>query len=90
MVCYRIVYSQYALKDIPKLKAAHLEEKTKNLIDVLKNDPFGTVPAYEKLVGDLQGVFSGRVNIRHWLVYEVSEEEKGVRILSMGSRYEGF
>ena len=59
---YRIVYCNYALMDIPKLKAAHLEEKTKNLFDVLKNDPFG-IPAYEKLVGDLQEVFSRRINI---------------------------
>ena len=87
---YRIVYSKYALKDIPKLKAVHLEEKTKNLIDVLRNDPFGTVPAYEKLVGDLQGVFSGRINIKYRLVYEVFEEEKVVRILSMRSHYEDF
>lgn len=87
---YRIVYSKYVLKDIPKLKAVHLEEKTKNLIDVLRNDPFGTVPAYEKLVGDLQGVFSGRINIKYRLVYEVFEEEKVVRILSMRSHYEDF
>ena len=90
MVSYRIVYSKYAVKDIPKLKAAHLEEKTKNLIDVLRNDPFSTIPAFEKLVGDLQGVFSRRINIKHRLVYEVFEEEKVVRILSMWSHYEGF
>ena len=87
---YRIVYCNYALMDIPKLKAAHLEEKTKNLFDVLKNDPFGTIPAYEKLVGDLQGVFSRRINIRHRLVYEVFEEEKVARMLSMWSNHEGF
>lgn len=90
MVSYRIVYCNYALMDIPKFKAAHLEEKTKNLIDVLRNDPFGTIPAYEKLVGDLQGAFPRRINIRHRLVYEVFEEEKVVRILSMWSHYEGF
>ena len=87
---YRIVYCNYALMDIPKLKAAHPEEKTKNLIDVLRNDPFGTIPANEKLVGDLQGVFSRRINIRHRLVYEVFEEEKVARMLSMWSHYEGF
>lgn len=90
MVSYRMVYSKYALKDIPKLEAAHLEEKTKNLIDLLRSDPFSSIPVYEKLVGDLQGGFSRRINIKHRLVYEVFEEEKMVRILSMWSHYEGF
>lgn len=85
---YRVVYSKYALKDIPKLKAARLDDKAKRLIELLRNDPFSQSPPYEKLVGDLQGTFSRRINIKHRLVYEVFEEEMTVRVLSMWSHYE--
>lgn len=87
---YRVVYSKHALKDISKLKAARLDDKAKRLIELIKNDPFSQSPPYEKLVGDLQGTFSRRINIKHRLVYEVFEEEMTVRVLSMWSHYEGL
>ena len=85
---YKIVYTKTALKDIPKLKAAHLDEKAKNLIDLIRDDPYQTPPGYEKLVGNLQGLISRRINIQHRLVYEVYEKEKVIKIVSLWSHYE--
>ena len=68
---YKIVYTKAAAKDVPKLKAAHLDAKAKALIDVIRCNPYQTPPSYEKLVGDLQGLYSRRINIQHRLVYEV-------------------
>ncbi|MDD7428766.1 MAG: Txe/YoeB family addiction module toxin, partial [Oscillospiraceae bacterium] len=64
--------------DIPNLKAAHLDSTAKALIDILRNDPYQTPPPFEKLVGDLQGDYSRRINIKHRLVYEIIENEKTV------------
>ena len=72
---YKIVYAKTALKDIPKLKSAHLDEKAKALISVIKENPFQNPPPYEKLVGDLNGSYSRRINVQHRLVYDVFEEE---------------
>ena len=80
---YRIVYTKTALKDIPNPKAAHLDEKAKALIDILREDPYRTPPSYEKPVGELRGLLSRRINVRHRLVYEVLEEEKTVKIVSL-------
>lgn len=85
---YKIVYTKSASKDVSKLKAAHLEKNTLALIDVLKENPFQNPPPYEKLIGDLQGAFSRRINHKHRLVYQVYEEEKTVKIISMWSHYE--
>jgi len=85
---YKIVYTKAAVKDIPKLKAAHLDVKAQALIDVLRNDPFQSPPSYEKLVGDLKGLYSRRINVQHRLVYEVFEEEKTVKIVSLWTHYE--
>lgn len=85
---YKIVYTKTAAKDIPKLKAAHLDSKAKALIDVIRKDPYQTPPPYEKLVGDLQGLYSRRINIQHRLVYQVMEEEKAVKIISLWTHYE--
>ena len=85
---YKIVYTKAAVKDIPKLKAAHLDVKAQALIDVLRNDPFQSPPSYEKLVGDLKGLYSRRINVQHRLVYEVFEEEKTVKIVSFWTHYE--
>ena len=71
---YTIVYTRKAASDIPKLKAAKLDRKAKALIEVIKNNPYQTPPPYEKLVGDLYGAYSRRINIKHRLVYEVLEE----------------
>lgn len=85
---YAVVYTKNAVKDIQKIKAARLSKKVKDLIELIKLNPFQTPPPYEKLVGDLQGAYSRRINIKHRLVYEVIETEKTVKILSMWSHYE--
>lgn len=85
---YAIVYTKAAVKDIPKLKAAHLDDKAKALIAVIRENPYQTPPSYEKLVGDLKGLYSRRINQQHRLVYEVLEAEKAVKIISLWSHYE--
>ena len=85
---YKIVYTKTATKDIPKLKTAHLDTKAKALIDVIRENPFQTPPSYEKLVGDLQELYSRRINIQHRLVYQVFEEEKTIKIVSLWTHYE--
>ena len=88
MVAWNLVYSKYALKDAKKISAAGLKDKTLVLLEILKADPFQNPPPYEKLVGDLQGAYSRRINIQHRLVYEVFRKEKTVRILRMWTHYE--
>lgn len=85
---YNIIYTKEALKDIPKLKSAHLDNKAKMLIEVIKENPFQTPPTYEKLLGNLDGMYSRRINIQHRLVYQVLEDTKTVKIASMWSHYE--
>lgn len=85
---YKIVYTKTAAKDIPKLKGAHLDEKAKALIEILRNDPYQMPPPYEKLVGDLNGAYSRRINLQHRLVYEVYEAEQTIKILSLWTHYE--
>lgn len=85
---YKVVYTKTALKDIPKLKAVHLDGKAKSLIELIKENPFQNPPPYEKLVGDLSGTYSRRINIQHRLVYEVYEEEQTIKILSLWTHYE--
>ena len=80
---WRVVFSKQAAKDAKKLSASGLREKAQSLIAVLKEDPFATPPRYERLVGDLAGMYSRRINIQHRLVYEVFEEESVVRVLRM-------
>jgi len=85
---YKVFYRKQAVKDVPKIKSAGLNEKLKRLIEVIKEDPIKTPPPYEKLVGDLKGAYSRRINIQHRLVYQVYEEEKAIKILSIWSHYE--
>ena len=85
---WEIVYAKHALKDSQKISEAGLKEKTKTLIELLKKDPFQNPPPYEKLIGDLAGAYSRRINIQHRLIYEVYAKEKIVRILRMWSHYE--
>ena len=88
MVAWNLVYSKSALKDAKKISAAGLKDKTLTLLEILKTDPFQNPPPYEKLVGDLQGAYSRRINIQHRLLYEVFRKEKTVRILRMWTHYE--
>lgn len=85
---FAVVYTKTALKDIPKLKAAHLDGKAKALIAVIRENPYQTPPPYEKLVGDLSGLFSRRINGQHRLVYEVFDREQAIKIVSLWSHYE--
>lgn len=90
---YKIIYTKQAAKDIPNLKSSHLDKKALTLIEILKNNPYRESPPYEKLVGDLQGLYSRRINIKHRLVYEVFEDEKIVKIVkivSLWSHYENI
>jgi len=87
MVEYKILYSKFALKDAKKLSSANLSVKAKELIEIIKKNPFQKPPPYEKLVGNLSGSYSRRINIQHRLVYEVREIDKVVRISRMWSHY---
>jgi toxin YoeB len=88
VVTWNLAYSKFALKDAKKLSAAGLRDKAQALLDILEIDPFQNPPPYEKLVGDLKGACSRRINIQHRLVYEVFRKEKTVRVLRMWSHYE--
>ena len=85
---YTLTYTKSAVKDIPKLKSAKLDTKAKALLEIIKVNPYQTPPRYEKLVGDLEGLYSRRINIQHRLVYEVFEEEKVVKVISLWTHYE--
>ena len=87
MVAYKVIYSKQALKDAKKLSSASLDKKAKELIELIKNDPFQKPPPYEKLVGNLSGSFSRRINIKHRIVYEVIEDERLVRVSRMWTHY---
>lgn len=88
MVRWSLVYSKYAIKDAKKISAAGLREKAQILLDILEVDPLQNPPPYEKLVGDLKGAYSRRINIQHRLVYEIFRKEKCVRVLRMWTHYE--
>ena len=88
MVSWNLVYSKYAIKDAKKISAAGLKDKTQALLKILEINPLQNPPPYEKLIGDLQGAFSRRINIQHRLVYEIFHKEKTVRILRMWTHYE--
>ena len=85
---WAVVFAKAAVKDAKKLAAAGLKDKAQALLDVLRADPFQDPPPFEKLVGDLQGAYSRRINIQHRLVYEVFKKERTVRVLRMWTHYE--
>lgn len=82
---YRIVYDKQAAKDIKNLKAAGLDRKAKELIDLIRKNPYQIPPPYEKLVGNLDGFYSRRINIQHRIVYQVYEESVSIE----GTGYDG-
>lgn len=85
---WELAFAKHAIKDAKKLAAAGLKGNAQALLDVLAHDPFQNPPPYEKLVGDLDGAYSRRINIQHRLVYEVFKRERVVRVLRMWSHYE--
>lgn len=88
MVNYKVLFTKQAQKDAKKLSASGLKAKAEQLIEVLRDNPYQTPPFYEKLVGDLAGANSRRINIQHRIVYEVIEDEKIVKIIRMWTHYE--
>lgn len=88
MTGWRVVYSKAAQKDARKLAAAGLRPKAEELLGLISVDPFASPPRYEKLVGDLAGCYSRRINIQHRLVYEVLADEQVVRVLRLWTHYE--
>ncbi len=88
LVSWEIIYAKQAQKDAKKLAAAGLKDKALLLLEILKIDPYQNQPPYEKLVGDLAGAYSRRINIQHRLIYQVLESEKQVKVLRLWSHYE--
>ncbi|OKH42900.1 toxin of toxin-antitoxin system [Scytonema sp. HK-05] len=88
MVVWELRFTKRAQKDAKKLAAAALKPKAEELLAILEQNPYENPPSYEKLKGDLQGAYSRRINIQHRLVYEVLEEERVVKVLSMWTHYE--
>lgn len=85
---WQLVYTKQAQKDAQKLAAAGLKDKAKSLLAVVQENPFQNPPPYEKLVGDLAGAYSRRINIQHRLVYQVLQEEQVVKVLRLWSHYD--
>lgn len=88
MVKWNLVYTRQAQKDAKKLTSSHLQNRAQALLDIFQTNPFQTPPPYEKLIGDLGGAYSRRINIQHRLVYEVIEFKHTVKILRMWTHYE--
>jgi toxin YoeB len=88
MVSWKLVFTKHAQKDAKKLKASGLKSKAEKLLGVLEENPYQNPPPYEKLVGDLAGAYSRRINIQHRIVYQVIEKEKLVKVLRMWTHYE--
>ncbi len=85
---WRVVFTSQARKDARKLTRAGLRPKAEKLLELVREDPFGEPPPFEKLVGDLAGAFSRRINIQHRLVYQVQKRERVVKVLRMWTHYE--
>ena len=88
MVGWRLVYTKQAQKDAKKLAGAGLRPKAEVLLEILKKNPFQSPPPFEKLVGDLEGAYSRRINIQHRLVYQVLNRYKTVKVIRMWTHYE--
>lgn len=87
---YRIIFSKQAEKDKKKLKSSSLEQNCKSILNIMREDPFCYPPAYEKLCGELSGLYSRRINRQHRIVYEVSEENKEIHIIRMWTHYDNL
>ena len=88
MVIWKLYYTKQAQKDARKLASSGLKLKAQELLKIIENNPYQTPPPYEKLVGDLSGAYSRRINIQHRLVYQVLEEENAIKVLRLWSHYE--
>jgi toxin YoeB len=87
-VTWKLVYTKQAQKDAKKLAASGLKPKAQGLLALIAEDPYRRPPPFEKLIGDLAGAYSRRINIQHFVVYEVLEDERVVKVLRLWSHYE--
>jgi len=87
-VSWEVAFTKQAQKDAKKIVSAGLKSRAEMLINILRNNPFQNPPSYEKLVGDLSGAYSRRINIKHRIVYEVIDNEKVVKMIRMWTHYE--
>ncbi|MDY6839810.1 MAG: Txe/YoeB family addiction module toxin [Thermodesulfobacteriota bacterium] len=85
---WRVVFTKQAQKDAKKLSAAGLRSKAEKLLSIVRENPYKTPPPFEKLIGDLSGAYSRRINIQHRIVYQVLDDEKAVKVIRMWSHYE--
>ena len=85
---WELVYTKQAQKDAKKLAASGLKNKAQLLLEIIKNDPYQKPPPYEKLVGDLSGAYSRRINIQHRLVYQIYEKEHVIKVIRLWTHYE--
>ena len=85
---WRVVFTKQAQKDAKKLSGANLRSKAETLLKILRNNPYQSPPPFEKLMGDLTGACSRRINIQHRLVYQILDDEKVVKVIRMWSHYE--
>lgn len=88
MVIWKLVYTKQAAKDAKRLESSGLKPKAQALLEIIQSNPFANPPPFEKLVGDLSGAYSRRINIQHRLVYQVLEGERVVKVLRLWSHYE--
>ena len=84
---WRVVYTKLAQRDAKKVSAAGLRKKAEILLDILRKNPYQTTPPFEKLLGDLSGAYSRRINIQHRLVYQILDDEKVVKIIRMWTHF---
>jgi len=87
-VSWRLVFTKLAKKDAKKIVQSGLKPQANRLLDLLRKDPYRNPPPYEKLVGDLSGAYSRRINIQHRLIYQILEDINTVKIIRMGTHYE--
>jgi len=85
---WRVVFTKQAQKDAKKLAAAGLRSKAETLVDILRENPYKRPPTFEKLLGDLSGAYSRRINIQHRLVYQILDNERVVKVIRMWTHYE--
>jgi len=85
---WRVVFTKRAQKDAKKLAAAGLQSKAEKLLDILRENPYKTPPTFEKLLGDLSGAYSRRINIQHRLVYQIIDNDRVVKVIRMWTHYE--
>ena len=84
---YKLIYTRQAQKDAKKLAQSGLKRNASKILEIIKEDPFQNLPSYEKLLGDLAGAYSRRINIQHRIVYQVHEKEKIVKVIRMWTYY---